>query len=221
MRFAIAALLVCVFCAPPVLAGAWLREHQGIFLSFGSTIRGNRVTLPDFESKLYAEYGLMPRLTLGLDLNEVRGKSAHALLFLRLPLGKPDRRTKYAVELGIGQHRHDLQWAPMYKAALAVGRGFQNRWGDGWMGAEFAYEVRTGLRDPFIKLDLVAGLSSGPRVRPLIKLETGYVTGQPFGWSLTPGIMFNVRKSTWVIGVERRSTTQETIGFTFNIWRSF
>ncbi|MDO6750220.1 hypothetical protein, partial [Gilvimarinus sp. 1_MG-2023] len=68
---------------------------------------------------------------------------------------------------------------------------------------------------------LVAGLSSGPRIRPLIKLETAYMAGQPFGWALTPGIMFDVKESTWVLGIEGRSTTQKTIGITFNIWRNF
>lgn len=221
MRFAIAALLVCVVCAPQVQAGAWLREHKKAFLSFGSTIRGNKTTLPDYETKFYAEYGLLPRMTLGFDLNDVRAKSAHALLFARFPIGNADNRTRYAVELGLGKHRYQMQWAPMYKAALAAGRGFESRWGNGWMGAEFAYEIRSALPNPTIKLDLVAGLSSGPRIRPLIKLETAYMAGQPFGWALTPGIMFDVKESTWVLGIEGRSTTQKTIGITFNIWRNF
>ncbi len=221
MRFAIAALLVYVICAPSVQAGAWLREHKGVFLSFGSTVRGNKETVPDYETKFYAEYGLLPRMTLGFDLNEIRSKSAHALMFVRFPIGKADQRTRYAVELGVGKHRYRMQWAPMYKATLAIGRGFESRWGNGWMGAELAYEVRNALPDPTVKLDLVAGLSSGPRIRPLIKLETSYLADQPFNWALTPGIMFDIRKSTWVIGIEGRSAAEKTIGLTFNIWRSF
>ncbi|WP_424987858.1 hypothetical protein [Microbulbifer sp. S227A] len=221
MRFAIAALLVCVVCVPPVHAGAWLREHKTSFLSFGSTVRGNKVSLPDYETKIYAEYGLFPGMTLGVDVNDVRAKSAHALLFARFPIGKADNRTRYAVEIGVGKHRQQMQWFPMYKAALAVGRGFESRWGNGWMGAELAYEVRSALPDPALKLDLVAGLSSGPRIRPLLKLETAYVPNQPFSWSFTPGIMFDVGESIWVLGLEGRSATQRTIGLTFNIWRSF
>lgn len=89
------------------------------------------------------------------------------------------------------------------------------------MSAEFAYEVRTGLPDPAYKLDLVAGMSSGWRVRPLLKLETLYMPDQPFSWALTPGIMFDIRESTWVIGLEGRSAATETIGISFNIWRNF
>lgn len=221
MRFAIAAMLICAVCAPPAMAGAWLREHKDVFLSFGTTIRGNMYMLPEYETKLYAEYGLLPRLTLGLDLNDIREKSAHALAFARLPLGPADRKSRYAVELGFGKHRYQEQWAPMYKLALAFGRGFESRWGNGWIGAELAYEVRTALPDPALKLDLAAGLSSGWRLRPLLKLETLYMPDQPFSYALTPGIMFDVGKSTWVLGIEGRSTTTETIGLTFNIWRSF
>jgi hypothetical protein len=221
MRFAIAALLVCAVCASPADAGAWLREHKGVFLSFGSTIRGNKYMMPDTETRVYAEYGVLPKLTLGLDINEIRAKSAHALICARLPLGPSDRQSRYAFQLGVGQHRYRMQWAPMYKLALAFGRGFENRWGNGWMGAEFASEVRTDLPDPSHKLDFVAGMPSGWRVRPLFKLETAYMPGQPFSWAVTPGIMFDIGKSTWVLGIEGRSTTTETIGFTFDIWRSF
>lgn len=221
MRFAIAALLACAISAPPVFAGAWLREQKSVFLSFGGTIRGNKETLPEQETKIYAEYGLLPRMTLGFDFNDVRTKSAHVLLFARLPIGPSDRPARYAFELGVGKHRYQEEWAPMYKAALAFGRGFESRFGNGWMGAELAYEMRTAFPEPAIKLDFVAGLSSGPRFRPLIKLETAYVQGQPFSWAFTPGIMFDVRKTTWVLGIEGRSTTQKTIGLTFNIWQNF
>ncbi|MBK0327603.1 hypothetical protein I5535_09860 [Rhodobacteraceae bacterium F11138] len=221
MRFAVAALLFCAFCASPALAGAWLRDHKTAFTAVGATVRGNRETLPDLESKFYAEYGLMPRLTLGLDYNDTRGKSGHALLFVRLPIGPTDRRTRYGVELGLGKHRWRQDWGSMYKIALAAGRGFETRWGNGWMGLDTAYERRAGLSDPTFKLDAVVGLSSGWRVRPLIKLETAYVPGRPLGWSFTPGIMFNVKKSTWVVALERRSTDQKTVGISLGLWRNF
>ncbi|SFU20962.1 hypothetical protein [Sedimentitalea nanhaiensis] len=221
MRFAVIVLLLCAVLAPPALAGAWLREHKTAFIAIGATVRGNRETLPDLENKFYAEYGLVPRLTLGLDYNDTRGKSGHALLFVRLPLGRTDRRMRYGIEIGAGMHRWQQEWASMYKIALAAGRGFESRWGNGWMGLDAAYEQRAGLSDPTFKLDTVIGMSSGWRVRPLIKLETAYVPGQPLGWSFTPGIMFDVRNSTWVLGVERRSTNLETIGLTFGLWRNF
>lgn len=221
MRLAIAVLLWCTVCTQPVLAGAWLREHKSAFVSFGTTVRGSRTVPPEYETKAYAEYGLGPKLTLGFDFNDTRDKSGHALLFLRFPLLTGRTHMRYAVELGLGGHHWQGQWSPMYKLAFATGRGFESRWGNGWLAAEAAIEQRDGQDDPTYKLDAVAGLSSGPRIRPMIKLETAYSPGQPFGWTLTPGILFDVGESTWVLGIERRSGFRNTVGFSFNLWRNF
>ena len=214
-------LLLCALGAPPAIAGAWLRDHKTVFTAIKTTVRGSKKVPLENENSFYLEYGFTPFLTLGADFNEIRNKSAHALVFARLPLGRSDRRTRYAVELAAGTHRFQGNWHPMYKAAFAVGRGFQSRWGNGWIAAETAYEVRTGLPDPTIKLDAVAGLSSGWLVRPLLKIETAYVPDRPFGWSITPGVMFDIGESTWVIGLEHRSARKKTYGITFGLWRNF
>jgi hypothetical protein len=221
MRFALAVLLLSAICAPPALAGAWLRDHNTAFFALGTTVRGNMDMLPDYETSAYAEYGLLPWLTFGLDLNDVRAKAAHALVFARLPLRSGDRPTRYGIELAIGKHRWQDQWAQMYKVSLAVGRGFESRFGNGWMAAETAYEMRTGLSEPTYKLDAVFGMSTGWRIRPLIKLETAYVADKPLAWALTPGVMFDVGKSAWVIGIEGRSAEQKTLGLSFGLWRTF
>jgi hypothetical protein len=221
MHKTLAVLLLCALGAPPAMAGAWLREHKTAFSAISSTVRGN-ITVPlENENSFYLEYGLTPFLTLGADLNEKRGLAAHALLFARLPLGKPDWRTRYAIELAAGTHMWRNEWFPMYKLAFAVGRGFETRWGNGWMALEAAYEVRTGLTDPAIKLDGVIGMSSGWRVRPLLKIETAQIADSPLAWAVTPGVMFDVGKSTWIIGLERRKALQETYGITFGFWRNF
>ncbi|MFD3189757.1 hypothetical protein ACFMPD_05715 [Sedimentitalea sp. HM32M-2] len=220
MRCIVIALLFCAVCAPPALAGAWLREQKTAFTALGATVRGHDQGI-DYETRFYLEYGLRPRVTLGLDFNEIPGKAGHALVFARLPLGRPDRRTRLALELGLGGHHWQRDWAAMYKIALAAGRGFESRLGNGWMGVETAVERRTGLSDPAFKLDTVVGLSSGFRFRPLIKLETAYMRGQPFSWALKPGVMFDLAGSTWVVGLERRSAAQDTLGVTFGLWRNF
>ena len=221
MRLALAVLLLSAIAAPPALAGAWLRDHKTAFFAVGTTVRGNKEMLPEYETSLYAEYGIAPFITLGLDVNEVRAKAGHALIFAPLPIGPTDRRTRYAAQLGIGMHRWQDQWAQMYKFSLAGGRGFESRWGNGWMGVETAYEVRVGLDDPALKLDAVFGMSSGWNIRPLVKLETAYVTNKPLAWSITPGVMFDIGKSTWVVGIEGRSAAQKTLGLSFGLWRNF
>ncbi len=221
MRVAVTVLLLCAILAPPALAGAWLRPHKTAFTATGATLRRNDNGMLDQEAKAYLEYGLLPRVTLGLDYNDTPHKSGHALLFVRLPLGNPDGRKRYGVELGIGGHHWQRDWDKMYKIALAAGRGFESRWGHGWMALDAAYERRAGLSDPAFKLDAVVGFSSGWKIRPLIKLETAYVPNRRLGWSFTPGIMFDIAENTWVIGLERRSADEETIGITLGFWRSF
>lgn len=220
IRGAFAAFVILMICAPPAMAGAWLREQNSVFMAFGVTMRSDTVTL-ETENKFYLEYGLFPRVTLGIDYNEIPGRAGHALAFFRLPLGPTNKRSRYALELGIGQHNWLGEWSPMYKATLAIGRGFESKLGNGWIGAEAAFERRTGLPEPVYKLDAVAGLSSGWKLRPLIKLETAYIPGQPFSWSITPGVMFDVGNSTWVLGIERRSAMRDTLGITFGLWRDF
>ena len=142
MRVAIVASLFLTIWAPAVLAGAWLREHKSVFTAIGVTVRTDMLVL-ETENKFYLEYGLSRRVTLGLDYNEIPGQSGHALAFFRLPLGPTDRPARYAVELGLGKHHLQGERSNMYKFTLAFGRGFESRWGNGWVGVEAAYEQRT------------------------------------------------------------------------------
>ncbi len=227
MRIALAVVLICLAAASPALAGAWLREQGSGFLSLGGTVyEGNPYVLGgsyvEYDTRAYAEYGLRPRLTVGLDLNDHPGVAGHALAFALLPLGNPDWRTRFALQLGAGGHHLENQWMAMYKAGLAAGRGFETRWGNGWMGAEAAIEIRRGLPDPIFKLDAVIGMSSGWRLRPLLKLESYSSSGQEIGWAVTPALMYTTRKGgTWVLGVKRTSLPERNLGLSLEIWRDF
>lgn len=221
MRCLLAALLICLTIAHAAAAGAWLQDKDQAFIAASSTLRKNDVGF-HFESKLYVEYGLSDRITIGLDANENTGTAGHALLFARLPLGDPTRRTRFAVELGVGGHHRNGDWSGMYKAALAAGRGFEHRWGDGWMGLDAAVERRLGAPNLIYKLDAVIGLSSGRRFRPMLKLETAKTKGNALAWTLGPSLMIDgKKKSTWVIGLERKSAGQISTGFKLGFWRRF
>jgi hypothetical protein len=221
MRFALVVLMVCLVGAPPACAGAWLRDKGTAFVATGSTVRRTETGLGQ-ETRLYGDYGLTSQLTLGLDLNQSDALTGHALLFARTPLGPDGMRTRFALELGVGVHAKDGAWFKMAKIALAVGHGFKSGWGDGWISAETTFERRLGLPDPVWKLDMVAGLSSGPRLRPMVKLETYHISGSPFAWSLTPAVMFDTKKgATWVAGIERKSEPTRSTGVTVELWQRF
>lgn len=214
-------LLAVVTAAGPAGAGAWLRDEGAAFVSvIGTARRGD----PDatFETSVYGEYGLTPGLTLGFDLNERPGIAGHALMFARLPLGAVGRRTKLAVEIGLGGHHWQGAWDPMYKLTLSLGRGFYSRWGFGWLALDAAYERRLGNPDPIYKLDATLGLAAPRRVNPILQIETARIRNHPMIWAVAPGLLIEGRKGTaWLIGIERKSVVRDTIGVKFGLWRRF
>lgn len=221
MRSALVILVFCMLAATSVRAGAWLREPGTVFSSVSTTVRYlDGIWRPDYS--LYAEYGLAPRLTLGVDYNENPGFSGHVMMFARMPVGSTQRRTKLALELGIGGHHWQGQWAEMFKSTISLGRGFSSRWGDGWFHVDGAMEMRRPNPEPAYKLDATLGLSSGLRFRPLLQFESTYIPGTPLIWSLIPSVMIDGRDdTTWLIGVERRTAGQTSLGLRFALWRRF
>jgi len=131
----------CVVTAQPACAGAWLREPDTTFLSITATIR-NLNGFWQSENSLYAEFGASRRMTLGLDINDIPGTAGHALVFARVPIGPQGKRTKLALELGIGGHQWQGQWGEMIKTTFSVGRDFASRWGDGWLDIDTGVELR-------------------------------------------------------------------------------
>lgn len=234
MRGVLTILVICMISVQPAYAGAWMREVGTGFTSILATLRELNGTR-QVESSLYGEYGLTPYLTLGTDMHEVSGLGGgnisgsaignvgHVLVFLRTPLGPTTGRTKVALELALGGSHLGTQWRGMGKTTLSVGRGFTSRWGDGWFNVDTALEMHRGTPDPIFKLDAVIGLSSGYRVRPLLQLETTYLPDTPLIWSVTPGIMIDARnkKTTWLVGLERKTAGKSALGLKVGFWRKF
>lgn len=214
-------LMLYLSAAQSASAGAWPREKGTGFSAIGSILRRNDVGL-SYETKVFVEVGLGHRLTMGVDVNENPNGGGHALVFARIPLGDEAQRMRYAFEVGFGGHHWLGEWSNMYKVTVAAGRGFESRWGNGWMGLDAAYERRLGNANPIYKLDAVIGLSSDKWFRPMVKLETAYSSGNSLAWALTPTILIKgAKKTTWVFGVEYRSARQKSIGLNLGFWRQF
>ena len=214
--------LLCATAASPAAAGAWLREPGRGFLSTTATLRQGD---PDArqELSLYAEYGLTPRLTLGADINARPGTSGHAMVFARLPLSRPGARNRLALETALGGHHWQGDWDPMYRLTLSYGRGLTTRSGIlGWLAVDAAYERRLGMSDPIYKLDATLGRSGPGRIRPILQVETAHIPGRDFIWSVAPGVMIDSRRSaTWVVGLERKSASRDTLGLKIALWHWF
>ncbi len=222
MRLTLSVLMLYLITAQSVAAGAWGRDVGTGFLSVTTTLRQVNGA-PELENSIYGEYGAWPRLTLGVDINNNPGLAGHALAFARLPLGSPERRLKMAVEMGLGGQHVAGQWDGMLRSKLSLGRGFSNRWGDGWFNVDLGAELHRPNPTPVYKLDATIGLSSGNRIRPLLQLETTYISGAPVIWSVIPSVLITRRnkKSTWQIGVERKTALTSSLGLRIGLWRDF
>lgn len=216
-------LAICIWFAVacPATAGAWLRERGQVFLATTVTLYKIAQVSP-YKSSLYGEWGVLDRLTLGMDFNERPAVSGHALLFARLPIPAPGSRNTLAIELGAGGHHWRNNWSPMYKLAVSFGRGWQTALGPGWLAIDTAVEHRRGKDEDLYKLDLTTGLSGQRRFNPLLQIETAYASGADLYWTVTPSVMIRGRNETrWVVGVERKSHFPDAIGLKLGVWTTF
>ena len=154
-------------------AGAWLREEGSTYLSFSfeAPQEGNGW------SALYAERGVRPRLTLGLDAGRAAGRGdGQALVFARRPIGSTQGPSRRAVELGVGTRLDEgMGLRPAARLGLLWGRGFATRWGDGWAAVDSSVTGVWGDPDLTLKLDVTVGVRPG---------ENSMTTLQVF-WSRT------------------------------------
>jgi len=133
LRLRLLPLLVALCLAPGAgSAGPWPRAKGDLFLSFSHEVQdggGN-----EGWTSLYAEYGLTPRWTLGLDLGGGPDKQT-ALIFLQHAVGKQDRPGRLTFSSGLGlETGPDSQAYGMMGAAW--GRSLQTPFGPGWVAVE-------------------------------------------------------------------------------------
>ncbi|MBI6628583.1 hypothetical protein [Pontibaca salina] len=229
--------LLCLLAAQSAQASAWLREKGSGFVSTAGVLRGPS-SAPQYETRIYADYGVLGHLTLGIDLNQkgavsessqVSMLSGHARIFMRLPFTPDAWRMRYTLELGTGiyvrdtnLHTEKIERLRMHTVALALGRGFDSPWGPGWLTAQTTVERREALADPIYKLDASIGLSNKRLFRPLLKVAATRVADDPVSWSLTPTILIGSgKKATWAAGLERTFGPNASVGLELGFWREF
>lgn len=209
--------LVFALVAESAVSGAWQRERGAGFAAGSAILRDGSAPR---EFSLFTEYGLRPDLTIGLDVNGRADKVGHALLFARIPIARPGRTGRLALQLGLGLHHYSGDTAPMGRFGFLYGRSLGTT---GWFGVEPAVEYRSGLGQPLYKLDAVLGLPASGPVQAMIKLETIYKHGYGAGWTLTPGVILGRRNGArWIAGVEyKRGGGTDSIGLALGLWHSF
>lgn len=220
MRSVLTALFLFFAAQTQVWAGAWLQEQESGFSAVTTTARkGDPYSL--LENAIYVEYGLKPRITIGLDLNQKPGLSGHALVFARIPLGQATRRNRFAFEIALGAYHWQGDWNPMSKSTLSFGHSFALGERAGWLSVDAAVEHRKDAPALFYKLDATTGLSGFNRFNPILQVETTRTSGLPLMWAITPGVIIETKKAQWLVGIERKSVTTKTLGLKLSLWRRF
>ena len=161
--------------APPAQAGAWAREEGTLFLSFAFVAPVEGDATQDGTGSIYAEYGLPWRLTAGAKIDQ-RSRGPQAVdLFLRRTLTAASARLQFAVEIGmelaVDTHTDAATGRLSFSAetgqallALHAGRGFDSRYGSGWIDTRIGAKLPSGDADLVGEVDATLGLRLGARL---------------------------------------------------------
>ena len=202
-------------------AGAWPREEGSLFVSSLARLSWPQdvTTWTSYEPTgeyytLYVEYGLTERLTVGLDLGRAISGGGKDVAFLRMPLGRADRRLKLAAELGLGQ----IEGAMVLRPGLSLGLGFRH----GWLSADGLAEISLGSGETDYKLDLTWGLNLWEERKLIVQFQTGQQFGDPAFVRIEPTIVQPLTKRLKTqIGGSYGLLGDTSMGLTFGLWAEF
>lgn len=215
----------------PAAAGAWPRPKGETFVSvatrYSTGARTLIAALQDIQSynSIYAEYGLTDRVTIGLDAGWGAGPEQSVtgvLVFGRIPVWAPGAQ-KVAAELGFGYlDATDTGEELRIRPGLSWGRGFESRWGGGWLGMESSVEFRSPSGNTAMKVDFTAGLKPTDRWMTILQVQTGaYPDAVPLA-RLAPSV---VRKlgphSNLQVGAQLPLYGDNAYGVMLGMWFTF
>ncbi|NSY39103.1 hypothetical protein [Leisingera sp. ANG59] len=219
MRPAFAACLA-VLLAPPADGGAWLETPGRGFATASASYR-RTASGAQHELSYYGAYGITPKLTLGVDLNQTGDLSGHALVFARMPLHQ-GARYRLAAEAAFGGNHDRGVWMMMQRTTLSYGRGFGTGTASGWLAIDAAYELRNSGLAAVWKLDATIGLNRPGKPAPMLQIETSKLDGGTFSYTLTPSLRYPLRSGReLILGLEHRSAGEGSLGLKLGLWQKF
>jgi hypothetical protein len=232
MRRGLAALvLVAAAAAAEARAGAWLREEGRAFVSLATTLSTPAESLLAPASRLrsfasvYAEYGLTPSITLGLDAAWAGGEddsALAALVFLRRPVWQGTRDV-FATDLAVGLRRETGEnIEARLRAGVSWGRGFKLQWGPGWMGLDASVEARHPSGELVTKLDATIGLKPEPGRLLILQFEGFHTEESGAILKLAPSVAWEIRPGVHLqLGASVTLAGDDAVGVKLATWFSF
>jgi hypothetical protein len=222
LRVPLAAATALLAAASLASAGAWPRDEGRTFLSFSNipAVDGDG----DLSSwgGLYAERGLTPRLTLGIDGDRPSGGvNWTAWAFLRWDLA-PGAVNRQALSVGIGRRGTDDGSDLVLRPGIAVGRGFDTRWGAGWAEAELqAIHAPEGGWTAW-KLDGTLGVRRAEGRLLILQAQASDYPGADPQLRLVPSLVTRVAPGLSVeLGVSAELAEPRTLGVKLGTWLEF
>jgi hypothetical protein len=213
-----ALLLVALMLAGPASAGAWLREEKTGFVSYSGTVDE---TLR-IEGSLYAEYGLRPKLTMGIkvdvDMSTGQIGSGTAIVFIRKPINTGERSYNLAYEIGLGS-TFGATYEPLVRTGLSYGRGFSIRDRNGWVAIDGTIEWGTGEAQDVLKLDTTVGLALNDRFKVMMQVFFSHEGSEQYT-TIAPSVIWQPKpkKPSYVLGLESKNGV---LGLKLGMWREF
>lgn len=224
-------IFLLLLAARSVEAGAWPRAEGEVFVSTSYTLTTGARTLlaatEDLRSygSLYAEYGLTPGWTLGVDAGIGRGtddRVTAALAFLRHPLWHSDGGQWLAAALGLGTLEDAEGRQSRVRPGLDWGRGFESRWGGGWIGVESSLEWRLPTGNVAAKADFTAGLKPDERWMLILQLQSGHYPDAGTLVRLAPSAVRRLGpRSQLQLGLIAPVAGDDALGVTLATWFTF
>jgi hypothetical protein len=210
-------------------AGAWAREKGSFFASTTATAVADpddvSNTLKTYGS-LYAEYGLGRQLTAGVDTGMEETTDYSAMFFLRksFTLGADTNQFAVLGGLGVGSTGAGVggssQW--LTQIGFSYGRGFETRFGGGWLAFDTSATYRTGSQDVAGKADLTLGLKPTERTKLMLQLQAGQYPGSDPYLRVVPSIARKFGERVHIeLGAQIGVVGDERVGLKLGTWMEF
>ncbi|MBL3596845.1 hypothetical protein JMM63_14935 [Rhodovulum sulfidophilum] len=187
--------------APPAMAGAWLQEKGSGLLAFSHEANRDRTWDSRWGyNSLYVEYGMTPKLTLGLDAGQ--GDDADdwkAIAFLRFATELGWMPGQLATEFGAGAAGAPGGLTePVIRTGLSWGTGFTTPDGTGWINLDARTDTRPQSALVDYKLDITLGVMPNPRTQLTLELWGEDSATEARRVKLSPAVSRRIGKGTWL-----------------------
>ncbi|MTJ05909.1 MAG: hypothetical protein FH759_14665 [Sediminimonas qiaohouensis] len=212
-------ILAMLWAGSAATAGVWMQDPgngQVIVSAYPGTSAASSY------SGLYAEFGLTPRLTAGLDTGRAVSGNAKAVVFMRRALPVPGLKgptgLTAAAELGLGRIARQAVLRP----GLSLGHGIDGALGQGWLAIDTLAEIGLTRRTLDFKMDMTIGLRPRDGLRAMLQLQAGQSPDDPPFARLVPSLVMGLGGGMQLeLGLAHTLRGPRHTGAKIALWRRF